>query len=176
MLLVGMGMLANVGMTTRIPPVLDLQPPLIAPPPIIPRRPGVVLATRFWCGFIGVLHLLVVVFSVLELTGVIEPSTGLIEELTTPKTGPARDALMAEKRQEFREIAPLMITGSVIGMGFYGFAFFVPRRKWAWNVGLIAIIASLFPFCVTWTGMIPLLILWCKPEVKAYFSAVEFRK
>ena len=88
----------------------------------------------------------------------------------TPKTGPAREALLAEKRQEFREIAPVLMTGSVIGAGFYGFACFALRGKSGWRIGLIAIIASIFPFCVTWVGMIPLLILWCKPEVRTYFA------
>jgi len=32
------------------------------------------------------------------MQGVVGPSTGLIEELLTPKEGPAREALLAEKR------------------------------------------------------------------------------
>lgn len=110
------------------------------------------------------------IWAALELSGVVGPSTSLIEELVTPKTGPAREALLAEKSQEFREIAPLLMTGAVIGAGFYGFACFAPRKRWGWTVGLIAIIASIFPFCATWVGMLPLLILWCKPEVKRYFA------
>jgi hypothetical protein len=110
-------------------------------------------------------------FAILELNGVVEPSTGLIEELVTPKEGPAREALLAEKRQEFREIAPVLITWSVIGAGFYVFACFAPRKKSGWAVGLIAITASIFPFCATWVGMVPLLVLWCKPEVKRYYAA-----
>ena len=159
-------------MTPRIPPILDPEPPRIPaiPPPIISPRPGVVLANRLWCGFIAFLHLAVLIYAVLELSGVAGPSTGLIEELVTPKEGPAREALMVEKRQEFREIAPPLMTTSVIGVGFYGFAFFAPRKKSGWVVGLIAITASIFPFCVTWIGMVPLLVLWCKPEVKRYFA------
>jgi hypothetical protein len=130
----------------------------------------VVLANRLWCGFIGFLHLAVLIWTVLELSGVVEPPTGLIEELATPKEGPAREALMAQKRQETREIAPLLITTSVIGVGFYCFACFAPRKRSGWAVGLIAIIGSIFPFCVTWVGMVPLLILWCKPHVKSYFA------
>jgi hypothetical protein len=159
-------------MTVPIPPVLEPVPPRITPclPPVIFSRPGVVIANRIWCGFIAFLHLAVVVYAVLELKGVVEPSTGLIEDLVTPKTGPAREALLAEKHQEFREIALPLMTGSVIGAGFYAFACFSPRRKAGWTIGLIAIIASIFPFCVTWVGMVPLLILWCKPGVKAYFA------
>jgi hypothetical protein len=156
-------------MTSRIPPVLP--PPIPSnQPPIISPRPGVVLANRLWCGFIGFLHLAVLIWTVLELSGVVEPPTGLIEELATPKEGPAREALMAQKRQETREIAPLLITTSVIGVGFYCFACFAPRKRSGWAVGLIAIIGSIFPFCVTWVGMVPLLILWCKPHVKSYFA------
>lgn len=55
------------------------------------------------------LILAVLVCAVLELQGVIGPSTGLIEELLTPKEGPVREALLAEKRQEFRESAPLRL-------------------------------------------------------------------
>ena len=105
-------------MTSQIPPVL---PPPIPnhSPPIISPRPGVVLANRLWCGFIGFLHLALLIWTVLELSVVVEPPTGLTEELLTPKEGPAREALMAEKRQETREIAPVLITSSVIGVGFY---------------------------------------------------------
>src|SRR5262249_21978032 len=121
-------------MTSRIPPAL---PPLIplGPPPVISPRPGVILANRLWCGFLGFLHLAVLIWTVLELSGVVEPPTGLIDELVTPKEGPAREALMAEKRRESREIAPLLITTSVIGLGFYCFACFAPRRKSGWAVG-----------------------------------------
>jgi hypothetical protein len=35
--------------------------------------------------------------------------TPKIEEFLTPKEGPAREALLAEKRQEFRAIAPLRL-------------------------------------------------------------------
>jgi hypothetical protein len=159
-------------MTSRIPPVLDPEPPRIPTglPPIISPRPGVVLVNRLWCAFIAFLHLALLAYAVLELNGVIGPSTGLIEELVTPKEGPAREALLAEKRQEFREIAPLLITGSVIGAGFYGFVCFAPRKRSGWVVGLIAITGSIFPFCVTWVGMVPLLVWWCKPEVKRYFA------
>ncbi len=159
-------------MTSQIPPVMGQVPPPIPVgyPPIIRRRPGVVLANRFWCAFIAVLHLAVLTFTILELTGVVGPTTSLFEEMLTPKEGPEREALLAQKRQETREIAPVLITVSVVGMGFYGFAFFAPRKKWGWRIGLIAIIASIFPFCVTWVGMLPLIIFWCKPEVKRYFA------
>lgn len=129
-----------------------------------------VLANRFWCAFIALFHLFVLTYVVLELTGVVQPATSLFEELTTPKDGPARQALLDQKRQETREIAPVLIGTTVIGMGFYSYACFMPRKKSGWAVGLIAIIASIFPFCVTWVGMLPLLILWCKPRVKMYFA------
>jgi hypothetical protein len=98
--------------TSRIPPVLDPVPPRIATgsPPIISPKPGVILANRLWCAFIAFLHLAVLVCAVLGLQGVIGRSTGLIEELLTPKEGPLREALLAEKRQEFGEIAPLRLT------------------------------------------------------------------
>jgi hypothetical protein len=67
------------------------------------------LANRLWCAFIALLHLAGLVCAVLEFWRVIGPSTGLIEELLTPKEGRAREALLAEKRQEFREIAALRL-------------------------------------------------------------------
>jgi hypothetical protein len=104
------------------------------------------------------------------LSGMVEPTTGLIEDLTTSKNGPAREALLAEKRKEISEIAPVLISTSVLGIGFYGFACLAPRRKWGWGFGMAAIIGSIFPFCVTWIGIGPLLILWCKPQVKSYYA------
>lgn len=158
-------------MTSGIPP--PLPPPVIPnnnAPPIIWPRPGVVLANRIWCGFITFLHLAVLIWTLLEINGVVEPPTSLTEELFTPKQGPDREALLAEKRQETRELAPMLITSSAIGLGFYCFACFAPRKKSGWAIGLAAIIGSIFPFCVTWIGIVPLLILWCKPQVKSYFA------
>ncbi len=156
-------------MESQIPPVMSPRIPDRLPPIIWPR-PGVVLAYRLWCGFIAFLHLAVLIWTLLELSGVVEPTTGLLDELVTPKAGPAREALMAEKRQETRELAPVLITTSVIGVGFYCFACSAPRKKSGWAVGLVAIIGSMIPFCVTWVGVVPLLILWCKPHVKSYYA------
>src|SRR5437879_5429518 len=164
-------------MTSPVPPIIGPQPPPIPipmpcrQPPVIPSpTPGVLFAFRIWCGLIAFLHLAVLVYCVLVSRGIVEPATGLFEELTTPQQGPERDKLIAEKRQEWQELQLAVVPGSAAAAIFYCFAGFVPRKKWGWKVGLGAIVGSIFPFVVTWVGIVPLLILWCKTAAKRYFS------
>ena len=46
---------------------------------------------------------------------------------------------------------------------------YCPRAQWAWVWGIVAVIVSVFPLCVSLGGAIPLLIYWLKPETKRYF-------
>lgn len=52
---------------------------------------------------------------------------------------------------------------------FFLVGFLVPRRRWGWIYGIIAIALGLTS-CCTWPATIPLLIYWLKPETKAYFG------
>jgi len=93
-----------------------------------------------------------------------------MEDLLTPGEGPAREKLNAEKRQEMRELEPVIVPGSGLAAAFYCFAAFAPRRKWGWGVGMGALIGSLFPFGITAIPLAPLLIFWLKPATKRYFG------
>jgi hypothetical protein len=56
-------------------------------------------------------------------------------------------------------------------LGFYGAAPFLPRAKWSWIYGIVAIGIGLTS-CCTLPFCIMLLIQWIKPEVKAWFNAL----
>jgi hypothetical protein len=78
----------------------------------------------------------------------------------------ARDQMLIEARESAFGGAVVSAFAAV----FYVVAAFVPRKPWGWILGLIAIIGSIFPFCITAAGAVPLLIHWLKPETKRYFS------
>lgn len=46
---------------------------------------------------------------------------------------------------------------------------FLPRRKWAWVLGIVLIALSMTGACCL-PAAIPLLIFWVKPETKAFFN------
>jgi hypothetical protein len=122
---------------------------------------------RLWCGLIATLYLALLIYSILVVCRVATPATGLMDELVTPKQGPEREKLLEEKREGYYLVLPI----AVVGLPFYCFAAFIPRKKWSRDLGTIAIIGSLFPFCATWVGVVPLLICWLKPATKQYFSS-----
>jgi hypothetical protein len=68
-----------------------------------------------------------------------------------------------------------------LGMGavlitLYVAAPFLPRRKWAWIIGIVLIVFSMSGTCCL-PAAIPLLIFWVKPETKAFYGVgVEGRK
>src|SRR5919205_60044 len=51
----------------------------------------------------------------------------------------------------------------------YAAAPFLPRRKWAWVLGLVLIVLSMSGTCCL-PAAIPLIIWWVKPETKEYFG------
>lgn len=79
--------------------------------------------------------------------------------------------------QRYREMSPqeAQVMGFIfIGMGvvlfaIYGAAPFLPRRKWAWIVGLVLIVFSMSGACCL-PAAIPLLIFWIKPENKVFYG------
>jgi Kef-type K+ transport system membrane component KefB len=146
-------------MNSPVPPRFDV------PPPIPVHKPSVVRWYRLWCALFIPLWLGVVVYAVLKAKGEVE-DLGPFTELLVKDDQAARDALLAEEREE-------AIGGAALGgifLLFYIFAACVPRRPWAWVVGMIAIIGTMFPFCLPAAGAVPLLVFWVKPETKRYFG------
>lgn len=139
-------------------------PPL---PPSLPKaRPSILGFYRGWCWFFVVLWLAMATWGILQLSRVIDPDLGIIEGILVKDDAQARAALIEEKRADAIGVVAI----SILGAGFYGFAACVPRRPWAWVVGMIAIVGSTFPFLCTVAGTIPLLLGWLKPEAKSYFN------
>lgn len=92
------------------------------------------------------------------------------------------DFLLNDQRQ--REMSPeeAQVLGFIfIGMGVVLFTLhaaapFLPRRRWAWIVGIILIVFSMSSTCCL-PAAIPLLIFWVKPENKAFYGVgVKGRK
>ena len=54
-------------------------------------------------------------------------------------------------------------------MAPYVAAPFLPRRKWAWVLGIVLIVLSMTGTCCL-PAAVPLLIFWVKPETKAFFN------
>lgn len=86
--------------------------------------------------------------------------------------------------QRNREMSPqeAQVLGFIfIGMGLVLFALyaaapFLPRRRWAWVVGIVLIVFSMSGTCCL-PAAIPLLIVWVKPENKVFYGVgVEGRK
>ncbi len=146
-------------MNSPVPPRLDL------PPPIPVHKPNVVRWYRLWCAVFIPLWLGVVTYEVFKAKGEVE-DLGPITEMLVKDDQAARNAVRAAEREEAIGGAIL----SILFVLFYAFAVCVPRRPWGWVVGMIAIIGSMFPFCLTAAGAAPLLVFWVKPETKRYFA------
>lgn len=69
----------------------------------------------------------------------------------------------------------IFITGIVyfvVGVALiipFGYALFLPRRRWAWVYGIVLIALGMSSCCFL-PVTIPLLIFWLKPETKAIFG------
>jgi hypothetical protein len=113
------------------------------------------------------IYLGLLIFAILQSRGVVEPSLGLFTEILTRDNPAARAQALAEAREQAFGVGVIAVLGAI----FYAIAACVPRKPWAWTLGLVAIIASVFPFIVTAAGMVPLLISWAKPETKRYFTS-----
>jgi hypothetical protein len=120
---------------------------------------------RLWCILLSLMWAGFLTYGILSASGVVEPSLGLFEDLFTKNDSAARAKAIAEARDD--AVGGAVVAG--LGMLFYAFSIFVPRKPSGWMVGLIAIIGSAFPFLITVAGMIPLLIMWVKPETKIAF-------
>jgi hypothetical protein len=162
-------------MGDNLPPLLPPQlrvaavvRPAAKPPPLpLPtRRPGVILAYRWWCGFFALLYLAMAVSEILVACGAAEPSLGLFESFVSADDPQKRAEIIAEKRAEAPYIAAFMVG---IGLLYIAAATLrcLPGR---WSIGLVVICTTVFPFCITVAGVVPLLVYWTKPETKRYFE------
>jgi hypothetical protein len=151
-----------------MPPIPPLIPPQLpsAAPPVIPIQPRFLPLYRLWCALFVLMWLGMCLYGVLEVTGKVEPSLGLLTDLTTKNDPKARAQALAESRED---AVGVVVIGAIAAV-FYAFAAMVPRKPWGWGVGMGAIIASLFPFIITAAGMVPLLIAWTKPETRRCFN------
>ena len=149
-----------------------LSRPVVAPPPIIPppdrpTRPTVVVLYRVWCGLILIVYLAFAIQEGLTLAGKTPPRLGPIADLISRDDPTLHGQMMAEERENSIIGLAMAVVGAILfGTG----AFFCPRTSWAWVWGIVAIIVSIFPLCVTIAGAIPLFIYWFKPATKQYFG------
>lgn len=84
-------------------------------------------------------------------------------------TGPPNREMSS---QEARVMGFIFITLGVLLMLPYLAAPFLPRRRWAWIVGVLLISLGATGTCCL-PAAIPLMIYWAKPENKAFFGMGE---
>jgi len=77
--------------------------------------------------------------------------------------------LRAQLLEEERANSVIGLGLALAGSALFATGMFSPRARWAWGVGIAAIIVSAVPLCISLAGAIPLLVFWCKPETKRYF-------
>jgi hypothetical protein len=75
-----------------------------------------------------------------------------------------------QEAQEAQIWGFLTIILGVLFLAPYAAAPFLPRRKWAWIVGVVLIGIGMTSMCCL-PAAIPLLIFWLKPENKEFFGA-----
>ena len=150
-----------------------LPPPWIAPPllqpPVLPEAPSApprLWPYRVWCLVFMALYLAIGISEVLVAREIIEPNFGLIEEFVAKRDEKFKQELIVEKRKDAVGVAVMC---GLIALCFVGAAV-VPRRPWGWVIGLLALVATIFPFVITAAVAIPLLISWTKPEMKRAFG------
>jgi hypothetical protein len=152
-------------MTSPEPP--PIPPPLIEQPPLLPaNRPAVVAWYRAWCALLMIAYLGIGLYELMIHQGKVDPDLGLITEALVRNDKEARDKMVASEREDALGGAFVAVCGAI----YYLVGILVPRRRWGHTYAMVAIILSVFPFILTVTGMIPLLLAWRKPEVKRWFA------
>ncbi len=152
-------------MTDAPPPI---APPLQAstPPPLPPGPAPSLWPYRLWCLLFTVIYLAIGVTEVLVAREIMEPNFGLIEGAVAKQDPKFREELITEKRKDAVGVAVMC---GVIALAFAGAAA-VPRKPWGWMVGVLALVATIFPFVITAAGAIPLLLAWTRPAMKRSFG------
>jgi len=138
------------------------------PPPIPAEQPPPVIAYyRIWCALFAVGYAGLALYGAAKYLGYIEPSLDGMEDLFTRGNEEARRELLATDRKDSLPVAVFCAGAALL---YAAAAAMVKRTYTGWTIGMIAICASIFPFCITVAGMVPLLIHWLKPETKRYFG------
>jgi hypothetical protein len=133
------------------------QPPRYVPEAKIAdtSRPAVITWYVVYCVAMALLYLALVGFGVFMLA----VGTGKIEGFEGEETK-----------------SELLIQGilfTVMGLPFSAFYLggaLVPRKKWGWIYGIVAIAIGLTSCCLL-PATVPLLIFWLKPQTKDFFNA-----
>jgi hypothetical protein len=118
----------------------------------------VVWIYRCWCLLFIAIYVAMAVSYVLVARGVIEPHMDLFDTVN--------EETIAAKRAEAPELAAF--TGAIAL--FYAVAAAVPRKPWAWTLGIVAIASTVLPFIITAAGTVPILVYWARSPVKVYFN------
>jgi hypothetical protein len=135
--------------------------------PARPPRPAVVVLYRIWCGLILIVYVAFAIQESLILARKVPPELGPIAGLISRDDPTLHSQLLEEEREN--SIVGLAL--AIIGVALFGMGcFFCPRASWAWIWGIVAIVISVVPLCISIAGAIPLLIFWLKPETKQYFG------
>jgi hypothetical protein len=136
-------------------------------PRVRQSRPTVVVLYRVWCGLILMVYLAFAIQEGMTLAGEVPARLGPIADLISHNDPALHAQLLAEERENSFIGLALAVVGVIIfGTG----ALYCPRSSWAWVWGIVAIIVSIFPLCISIAGAIPLFIFWLKPATKQYFG------
>jgi hypothetical protein len=143
------------------------EPPLPQTPPPVPDvRPVVVPLYRIWCALILIVYVALGIREGMILAGTLPPQLGPVAGLLSSDDPAMRAQMLAEERQN----SFIGLAIAVIGAILFFVGVICPRAPWAWIWGIVAIVVSVFPLCVSLAGAVPLLIFWLKPGTKRYFG------
>jgi hypothetical protein len=115
---------------------------------------------------LAIAYILIGVYEAAVFAGKIEPRLSKLSEIASADDPALRARLIAEKRNNSPigvGMALILTTVMLVGL-------FCPRSPWSWGYGFAPMCVSLFPFCLTIVGVIPLLVFWLKADTKLYFS------
>jgi hypothetical protein len=157
--------------TDEPPPILPAPPVIMTTviPPVLRgeiRRPGVVVAYRWWCALFALIYLSFAIHYFLVAAAKVDPPLGLWEELASSGDDVARTEIITSKRAD----APSLAVATAAVALLYGAAAALSRKPRSWTLGIIVIGTTIFPFIITAALAVPLIVHWCKPEVKRYFE------
>ncbi len=123
-----------------------------------PQEPPVWKWYVAYCAVMAIMYLVVVIMGVVFLAI------------------PARLAMKPQEGLETQVWGLITIGLGILFLAPYAAAPFLPRRRWAWVVGIVLIGIGMTSMCCL-PAAIPLLIFWLKPENKAFFDGgVEGRQ
>jgi hypothetical protein len=135
----------------------------------VPRRPGVVLWYRVYCGFSASLELATAAVGLL-LCLFRQPLAGFFGSPDVRNAAP----MDLSDPGLFLVLGGLCLAEGVVMGSIFVATFFLPRRPWAWVCHLIILALGLtgcdIVFCV------PLMIFWLRADNRAYFGCDKWLK